>query len=62
MRVDVGQLLVAVRRLAAEPEMQQPMSAAAHLKAARQTRVRYDGIRNRAFRRMEGWDHPPESQ
>ncbi len=27
----------------------------AHVQAARQTRTRYDGVRQRAFRLMEGW-------
>ena len=26
-----------------------------HVQAARQTRVRYDGVRQRAFQRMQGW-------
>lgn len=33
-----------------------PLSTAAHIKAARNTRVRYDGVRQRAFRMMEGWE------
>lgn len=32
-----------------------PLSAAAHVRAARDTRVRYDGVRQRAFRMMQGW-------
>jgi hypothetical protein len=34
-----------------------------HAKAARQTRQRYDGVRQRAFRRMQGWgDDAPNGQ
>ena len=31
------------------------MDAEAQIKAARQTRMRYDGVRQRAFSRMQGW-------
>jgi len=37
-----------------------PMSADAHVKAARQTRMRYDGVRQRAFQRMQGWGQQPQ--
>ena len=32
------------------------LDKAAHVKAARQTRVRYDGVRQRAFRMMQPWN------
>lgn len=38
------------------------LDASAHVKAARDTRMRYDGVRQRAFRMMQGWGdegHPP---
>lgn len=49
------------QRLDAAPAAE-PLSAEAHMKAARQSRMRFDGVRQRAFRRMEGWggEGPPE--
>ena len=38
-----------------------PLSPEAHVKAARQTRMRYDGVRQRAFKRMQGWGEQGES-
>jgi len=38
------------------------LSSAAHVKAARDTRVRYDGVRQRAFRMMQGWQGGSEGQ
>lgn len=40
-------------RLGAAPAA--PLSEKAHIKAARETRVHYDGVRRRAFRLMQGW-------
>ena len=37
------------------------LSTDQHVKAARATRVKYDGIRQRAFRRMEGWPDAEEA-
>jgi len=34
----------------------QKLSADAHVQAARKTRIRYDGVRNRAMQMMRGWD------
>lgn len=47
-------------RLAAETS--KPMSEQQHIKAARETRMRYDGVRQRAFRRMGGWADDSDSE
>ena len=39
-----------------------PMSADAHLKTARATRMRYDGVRQRAFQRMQGWQQQQQGE
>ena len=38
------------------------MSEQQHIKAARETRMRYDGVRQRAFRRMGGWADDSDSE
>ena len=38
-----------------------PMSAGAHLKMARATRMRYDGVRQRAFQRMQVWQQQEDA-
>lgn len=43
-------------RLAQEAPTGAKMSADEHMKAARHTRTRYDGVRQRAFQRMSGWE------
>jgi len=34
----------------------QGMTAAQQMEAARKTRIKYDGVRHRAMRMMQGWD------
>ena len=43
-------------------EAQPTLNAEQHVKAARQTRVRYDGVRQRAFQRMQGWGASGEEE
>ena len=45
----------------AEKAPSAPMSVEAHRKTARQTRMRYDSVRQRAFQRMQGWSELPEA-
>lgn len=49
-------------KLKGSPATAEPLTAQAQVQTARQTRLRYDGVRKRAMQMMGGWDEASEDE